>query len=308
MHTILGINGTTGLGLAAALKRQNIPVRGVSRRPFKGDWEHLSADITNLADVMRVVDGSEVVYLLVGLEYDLTVWRRDWPVIMQNVIEACLMHKAKLVFLDNVYAYGLVKGPMTEETPMRPNSEKGKVRKQIAEMLIDAFRNRGLTGCIARSADFYGPNCANSALNSTVFERLAAGKSAYVMGRADKIHTYTYTEDIGPALAVLGADPRADGKIWHLPTSAERWTGKDWVDKAAEGFGVKPKFQTTPTYMLRLIGLFNKLFRELVEMNYQFTHDYDFSSAKFEHTFGIKPTTNAAGLARTVAYYQAKNK
>ncbi|HNM24332.1 MAG TPA: NAD-dependent epimerase/dehydratase family protein [Saprospiraceae bacterium] len=308
MHTILGINGTSGPGLAAALKKQNIRVRGVSRRPFNGDWEHVSADVTNLTDVMRVVDGSEVVYLLVGLEYDLAVWRRDWPAIMQNVIEACLMHKAKLVFMDNVYAYGLVKGPMTEETPHRPNSEKGKVRKHIAEMLLDAVRNRGLKGCIARAADFYGPNCANSALNSTVFERFAAGKAAFVMGRADKIHTYTYTEDIGPALAILGTDERADGEIWHLPTSAERWTGKEWVEKAAEGFGVKPKYQTTPTFMLRLIGLFNKLFREMVEMNYQFTHDYVLSSVKFEQTFGVKPTNNAVGVARTVAHYQAKNK
>ncbi len=307
MHTILGINGTTGPGLAAALRQKNLPVRGVSRRPFPGDWEHVSADVTNLTDVMRVVDGSKVVYLIVGLEYDINVWRRDWPAIMQNVIEACLMHKAKLVFLDNVYAYGLVKGAMTEGTPIRPNSAKGRVREKIAENLLNAFRNRGLRGCIARAADFYGPNSDKSVLNSTLFERFAAGKSAYVMGRADKIHTYTYTGDLGPALAMLGTDSRADdGQVWHLPTSAEPWTGKDWVNAAAAGFGVKPKFQTTPTFVLRLMGLGSRLFRELVEMNYQYTHDYVFSSAKFERVFGMKPTSNEEGVAQTVAYYQSK--
>ncbi len=309
MHTILGINGTCGADLATQLRKKKLSVRGVSRRPFPGDWEHVSADITNLADAMRVIDGSEVVYLLVGLEYDIKVWRRDWPAIMQNVIEACLMHKAKLVFLDNVYAYGLVNGAMTESTPIRPNSEKGKVREHIAENLLNAFRNRGLCGCIARAADFYGPNSDKSALNSTLFERFAAGKPAIVMGRANKIHSYTYTGDIGPALALLGTDPRADdGQVWHLPTSSERWTGEDWVKAAAEGFGVKPRFQTTPTMVLRLIGLGNKLFRELVEMNYQFTHDYVFSSAKFERVFGLKPTPNAEGVAQTVACYQKKNR
>lgn len=306
MHTILGINGTAGPGLAAALKKQNIRVRGVSRRPAEGDWEHVTADVTNLTDMMRVVDGSEVVYLLVGLQYDINVWRRDWPVIMQNAIEACLMHKAKLVFMDNVYAYGLVEGPMTEDTPMHPNSEKGKVRKQIAAMLLDAVRERGLRACIGRAADFYGPRCATSMLNTTVFERFAAGKSAFLMGRANKVHTFTYTDDIGPALAILGTDARADGQVWHLPTSNEPWTNRDWVEAAAKGFGVQPKYQATPTFMLRIIGVFNKLFRELVEMNYQFTHDYVLSSAKFEKTFGMKPTTNADGVAQTVAFYKSK--
>lgn len=307
MHTILGINGTCGADLAAQLRKKKLSVRGVSRRPFPGDWEHVSADVTNLADVMRVVDGSEVVYLLVGLEYDIKIWRREWPAIMQNVIEACLMHKAKLVFLDNVYAYGLVNGAMTEGTPIRPVSAKGKVREQIAENLLNAFRNRGLRGCIARAADFYGPHSDKSVLNSTLFDRFAAGKSAFVMGRADKIHTYTFTNDIGPALAVLGTDPRADdGQVWHLPTSAEPWTGKDWVNAAAAEFGVKPKYQTTPTFALRLMGLGSKLFREMVEMNYQYTHDYVFSSGKFERTFGLKPTPNAEGVAKTVAYYREK--
>ena len=126
------------------------------------------------------------------------------------------------------------------------------------------------------------------------------------MGRADKVHTFTYTRDIGPALAILGTDDRADGQIWHVPTSQERRTGADWVKAGAAAFGVKPAFQTTPAFVLRIMGLFNKLFREMVEMNYQYTHDYVFSSAKFEKTFGLKPTPVAQGLAETVAYYKSK--
>ncbi len=304
MHTILGINGATGPGLAAELRKRNIQVRGVSRKPFPGDWEHRQADVTNMAEVMDAVDGSEVVYLLVGLEYNIDIWRRDWPVIMENCIEACRATGAKLVFLDNVYSYGLVDGPMTEETPLRPNSKKGKVRKPVAERLLDAFKNHGLRGCIARAADFYGPECNTSVLNSTVIDRFSKGSSAFVLGRADKIHTYTYTPDIGPALAILGTDSRADGQVWHLPTSAEHWTGEDWVKAAAEEFGVKPKFQTTSTFMLRIMGLFSRLFREMVEMNYQYTHDYIFSSEKFERVFGLKPTPNRQGVKETVKSYK----
>jgi nucleoside-diphosphate-sugar epimerase len=41
---------------------------------------------------------------------------------MQNAIEACKRYNTRLVFFDNVYMYGRVDGPMTEETPFRPNS------------------------------------------------------------------------------------------------------------------------------------------------------------------------------------------
>lgn len=304
MHTILGINGTTGGDLARALRQRNIPVRGVSRRAqTEGDWEHIQADITNPAETLAAVDGSEVVYLLVGIEYSRRVWQRDWPVIMENVIMACQANGAKLVFMDNVYAYGLVEGAMTEETPMRPSSEKGKVRQKVDQMMLDAMAG-GMRGCIAKAADFYGPGCKTSALNETLFSKYAKGESAMLMGRADKVHTYTYVPDIGPALAILGTDSRADGQVWHLPTSPERWTGADWAKAAAEAFGVKPKFSVVPTFALRLIGLFQPLMRELAEMNYQFTHDYVFSSEKFEKTFGIKATPIAKGLAETVAYYK----
>ncbi|MBL7798909.1 MAG: NAD-dependent epimerase/dehydratase family protein [Saprospiraceae bacterium] len=304
MHTILGINGAIGPHLAAALRRRNLSVRGVSRRSFAGnDWTHMPGDVTNPADVLAAVDGSEVVYLLVGIEYKTAVWRRTWPIIMENVIAACRAHGSKLVFMDNVYPYGLVEGPMIEDTPMRPCSEKGKIRMATDRMLLDAM-DKGLRACIARGADFYGPNCSTSVLNATVIERYAAGKSAFLMGRADKVHTYSYVPDLGPALAILGTDARADGQVWHLPTSRQPWTGADWAKAAAAAFGVPPKYQTTSTLMLRLIGLFNPLMREMAEMNYQFTHDYVLSSEKFERTFGLKPTPNEQGLAETVAFYK----
>ncbi|MEI6410152.1 MAG: NAD-dependent epimerase/dehydratase family protein [Bacteroidota bacterium] len=308
MHTILGINGTTGGELAAILRKQNLPVRGVSRRPFPGDWEHVQADVLNPVELLAATAGSSVVYLLVGLPYEIEIWRRDWPIAMENTINACLANNAKLVFLDNVYALGLVNGPMTEETPHNPCSKKGVVRAQVDDMMLDAMKNKGLRGCIARSADFYGPNSDKSVLNSTLFDRHILGKSAFVFGRPDKVHTYTYTRDLAPALAILGTDDRADGQIWNIPTAQEPWTGADWVKASAAAFGLKPTFQATPTFVLRIMGLFNKLFKEMVEMNYQYTHDYVLSSAKFEKTFGLKPTSFEKGLEETVAYYKARKK
>lgn len=304
MHTILGINGTVGPYLAADLKKRNIPVRGVSRRPFEGDWEHRKADVLNLAELIDAVDGSEVVYLVVGLPYDIKVWRRDWPIVMSNTIEACLATGAKLVFLDNVYAYGLVKGEMTEETPYNPCSEKGKVRVQIANMLMEAVEKKNLRACIARGADFFGPRADLSVITSTVTARHAKGLKAQWMGDPKKVHTFTYSKDIGLALAVLGTDAGADGQIWHLPTSSELWTGEQWISESAGQFGAPKGYQAISTFMMKLIGLFVPIMRELAEMNYQFSNDYIFSSEKFERTFGLKPTPNQQGMRETTEYYK----
>jgi hypothetical protein len=65
-------------------------------------------------------------YLTVGIEYRAKIWAEQWPVIMQNVVDACIAEKAKLVFFDNVYAYGKVEGVMTEETPYNPCSKRGQ--------------------------------------------------------------------------------------------------------------------------------------------------------------------------------------
>jgi nucleoside-diphosphate-sugar epimerase len=307
MQTVLGINGITGKLLAEELIRRGHKVRGISRRPFLGNWEHVSADVLNPESLNNAIKGSEVVYFCVGLEYNIKVWQRDWLPLMDNVIAACLANKAKLVFLDNVYMYGYVAGEMTEKTPMNPTSKKGEIRKAVAEKLLDAFKNRGLKGCIARAADFYGPDCGNSMLTATGFENLAKGKTAQLLGNPDKVHSYTFTEDIAKSMATLGLDSRADGEIWHLPTAKNPLTGRQIVDIMAKSMGKKPKLMGLGNTMVRIIGFFIPILKEMSEMMYQYNNDYVFNSEKYERTFGdVSPMPYEKGLAKTAQFYKEK--
>ncbi len=106
---------------------------GRNPAPTPGATETVAADITDRDQTIRAVAGSNVVHLLVGLKYDHKIWREMWPRIMSNTIEACKRAGAKLIFFDNVYMYGKVSGPMTEETPFNPCSKKGEIRAQIAD-------------------------------------------------------------------------------------------------------------------------------------------------------------------------------
>ena len=88
MQTILGASGAIGKRLALELKTYTNEIRLVSRNPkaINPTDQIMTADLTNAEQVDRAVAGSEVVYLTVGLEYNIKVWRAQWPVIMRNVI------------------------------------------------------------------------------------------------------------------------------------------------------------------------------------------------------------------------------
>src|SRR5258705_12186601 len=157
MFTILGAGGAIGNELVKELAPRNEVIRLVSRNPtlIPGAAEAIAADLSNRDDTLKVVSGSRIVFLVIGLRYEIKVWRELWPRIMHNVIEATKRSGARLIFFDNVYVYGKVSGPMTEETPFRPCSKKGEIRAQIATMLLNEMKSGSLTALIARSADFY---------------------------------------------------------------------------------------------------------------------------------------------------------
>ena len=174
MHTILGANGTIATELLPILHANKEQIRLVSRNPKPVSYaQNIAADMLNYEQVASVVKGADIVYLLVGIEYNHKVWQRDWPVIMRNVINACKAANARLIFFDNVYPYGIVKGKINESTQFNPVSKKGKIRAEIDTMLLNEIKSGALNAIIARAADFYGPRCTDkSAPGMLVFSRL----------------------------------------------------------------------------------------------------------------------------------------
>ncbi|HEY9095949.1 MAG TPA: NAD-dependent epimerase/dehydratase family protein [Hydrogenophaga sp.] len=303
VQTILGANGVIAHELSMVLGRQGLPVRQVSRhpRPVNAGDELRVADLLDARAVSNAVAGSAVVYLVAGLPYDTAVWQAQWPVVMRHVIGACERHGAKLVFFDNVYAYGWVRGPMSEETPFAPCSRKGAVRAAIASQLLDAMAQGRVDALIARCADFYGPGAANSFLTIAVFNRLRTGKAPQWLGDPQRVHQFTYTPDAGRALAVLGQTEAAFGQTWHLPTAQEPITGQVLADMACDVAGQPRRLQVLPNWLLRPLGWFVPPLRENREMMYQMQHDYRFDSGKIERALGLTPTPYRAGIEATWA-------
>ena len=304
MQTILGSNGVIGQNIAKTLPQYTNKIRLVSRQPKKVNEtdELVVADLLIADQVNNAVKGSETVFLTAGILYRIKLWREQWPVIMNNVIEACKQHNSKLVFFDNVYSYGKVNGWMTEETPYNPCSKKGEVRASIARKLLNETKTGNLQAMIVRGADFYGPQTPLSFLNAMVFENMAKGKKAQLMLNDSTKHSFTFTPDAGKATALLGNTASAYNQVWHVPTDKNALTGKEIVELAAQAFHTQPKYQVLPKWMIQMAGLFNADIKEAVEMLYQNENDYLFSSEKFEKAFpDFNITSYKEGIEQTAA-------
>jgi nucleoside-diphosphate-sugar epimerase len=298
MHTILGAGGAVANALTRELLNHNESIRLVSRKPVAISGKNLTwkkADLLNYAELLEAVKGSTVIYLTAGLVYDKNVWAAQWPVIMQNVINLTKETGARLIFFDNVYMYGLVDGPMTEETPYNPCSVKGQVRAGIATKLMEEVKAGNINASIARGADFYGMDNKNAFFDLMVLENYAKKQRAQWIGNPETLHNFSYIPDMGKGMYLLGQNPSSDNQIWHMPT-APAIPGKQLIEITARIYGLEPKYFAVNKFMLWAYGLFNKLVMDSVEMYYQYNHDYIFDSTKFEKAFNYKPETYEQGI------------
>lgn len=303
MHVILGSGGVIARELSLALAPFVPEIRQVSRnpKPVNASDTLMSANLLDKKQVREAVRQAEVVHLVAGLVYDTPTWQRDWPILMQNVLEACEAEATQLVFFDNVYAYGLVNGQMTEKTPYNPTSKKGEVRAKIATMLMEEVEKGKLMGMIVRAADFYGPGAFNSFSHFLVFDRLRQGKAPQWMGNPDLAHSFTFTPDAGKATALLSLKPSAYGQVWHLPTDPHNWTTRQFIDEAIRLSGQVHQLQVVPSWMETMLSWFIKALKENKEMHYQIDYPYIFNSDKYFREVGKDYTPYTNGISHCLS-------
>lgn len=305
LHTLLGGNGTIADALIPELRLHNEKIRLVSRNAKAVDYaESIAADMLNYEQVLKAVEGSDVVYLLVGIVYNAKIWKEQWPVIMRNTINACKATGAKLIFFDGVYMYGRVKGLMTEETPYHPSSKKGEVRAGVARMLQDEMEKGTINAVITRAVDFYGPGVTDkSAAGILVFDNMKKGKRAQWFINADAPRSYNYVPDAAKALYLLATSDKAVGQVWHLPSVQPALTGRQFIKIAAKYMNASDKILVLPKWLLKVIGIFVPFMKEVYEMNYQDEYAFQFDSSKFEKAFGFKPMPYEEAIKTTSDWF-----
>ena len=303
LHSVIGGNGTIGAEAVRHLAAAGCQVRVVQRhpKPIAGAVATASADIFDLDGLTRAVEGSDVVYLIIGLPYDAKTWLEGFPRAVSHAVEAARRVGARLVYFDNVYMYGPVRGLMTEETPDHPTTQKGLARARAARVLMEAVEKGAIRGLIARSADFYGDYRPFDQVKA-IADKLVKGQKAQLLFRDDKVHSLTYIPDAGRAVAALGQRADAFDTIWHMPTDPNALTGSQLVALIGALLGKEARHTALPKLLLRMVGLFNGTLRGLLEMSYQFEQDYRFDSAKIARAYGLTATPMRQGLAEHLRF------
>ena len=218
------------------------------------------------------------------------------PTLTQSIADAAAAAGARLVYADNLYAYGPVDGPITEDLPAQATTNKGRIRALMAERLLAAHHSGTLQVAIGRSSDYYGPGGANRVVGDILFGAAVNGRRARWLGRLDVPHSLNYLPDVARALIILGARPEALGEVWHLP-AAEPVTGRGFVELIAAALGRPVKVTATSRPALRLAGVFDPRARETIELLYQWERPFVLHASRFQRALGpLGPTPHPGPL------------
>ncbi len=305
LHVVLG-KGPIGSTLTDRLVAAGHEVRVLSRSGGTSTdrVEHVALDASDAAALTAAARGADVLYNCANPPYHR--WVEQWPRVADALLAAAEATGAVLVVMGNLYVYGPVDAPMTEDLPLAAPGTKGRVRVAMWEQALARHRAGALRMTEARSSDFVGPRVvATGYLGERAVPRLLAGRSVQHIASPDQPHSWTSVDDVARTLEVLGADERAWGRAWHVPT-APPVTYREAVHGLCRAAGVAPvRVTQLPHLALRAAGLLSPMLRELEETRYQFTRPYVLDSSAATATFGLEATPLERTLADTVAWWQS---
>jgi len=304
---IFGATGAIGAAVAAELRSQGRPYRVVGRsaaaleRAFGSDplAERMTWDPADPASVEAAARGVETIVFAVGVPY----WQFQLhPVLMRATLAGAERAGAgKIVLIGNVYPYGLPLAPTIDEShPREPHTFKGRMRKAQEDLVLDADAAGRIRATILRLPDFYGPNVDKS-LVGDAFAAAAAGRRAVVVGPLDGPRQYVFTPDAGRLAVAVADEPRTNGAAFNFAGSGTIGA-REMLERIFAAAGARPKLFVANKAVLRGLGLFNPLLRELVEMNYLQTRPVILDDARLRAVLGdLRPTSYDDGIRISLA-------
>jgi nucleoside-diphosphate-sugar epimerase len=265
--------------------------------------EVVAADASDAAAARKVCDGAAVVFHCASGPYGR--WTQTLPPIMNGIIEGAAAAGARLVYGDNLYAYGPVDGPIREDLPYRPIGPTTRVRAEVATTLMNAHAAGKVRATIGRASDFYGPRARLSKVGDGVFARGLAGKPAQTLGDPDALHSYTFLHDFAGGLVTLAQHGEALGEVWHVP-SAETLTTRRFIEMVFEQLKRPARLQQVPRLMISMLGVLIPQMRAIKETLYQSERPWVVDDSKFARAFGSRPTPHQQAIEETLAWFQSK--
>ncbi|MBO3679722.1 NAD-dependent epimerase/dehydratase family protein [Streptomyces sp. NEAU-YJ-81] len=306
LHVVIGF-GPAGAATARLLAEKGHSVRVVTtsgRSPEPG-IEHVALDATDSARLTEAAQGAAAIYNCAAPPYHR--WASDWPPLASSVCAAAEATGAVLVILGNLYGYGPVDGPMTEELPLAATGTKGRVRAAVWEQARDLHEQGRIKAVEVRASDFFGPGVTDGGhLAARVMPKVLRGKPVSSLGDPDTPHSWSYLPDVAAALAEVAGEERAWGRAWHVPTAPARST-REMVDRLATQAETGPvAVRGLPSAVLGLASLVSPLLRELKEVRYQFDRPFVVDASAYEAAFAVRATPVDEQVKATVEWWRER--
>jgi len=307
---LFGAAGAIGGSIAAALRAQGRTYRvvGRSRAELEARFgaDPLAEIVTwnpdDPASVRAAARGVDTIFYLVGVPY----WQFELhPILMKKALDGAVAENVpNIVLIGTVYPFGKPQTPrIREDHPRQPHTFKGQKRKEQEDLVLAADAAGSIRGTILRLPDFYGPGVDRSFLASA-FQAALKGGRAQLLGPIDIQHEFQYVPDVGPVALALAAERGAFGRTWNL-AGPGTITQREFVERIFAEAGRKPKMLVANKFMLRLLGLFNPLLREVVEMHYLFEMPVVLDDSALQELLGgVKKTSYEEGIRATLRAMQ----
>ena len=300
LHVVFG-SGPLGRSTAGELARMGKRVRMINRSGKASGLpegvEVVAGDAYDSARNIELTRGAAAIYQCAQPHY--YEWAQKFPPLQEAILNAAAANGCRLVVGDNLYMYGAFEGTLREDSPVQPNTRKGRVRAEMAAQVMRAHQEGRVQAAVGRASDFFGPE--DHGVTNYLFRPAVMGKAANLIGRTDQPHTYTYVVDFGRLLATLGTHPEALGQVWFTPSNPPL-SQTELVRLLEQELGRPVRTMVAGPLMLRFLGLFDREIKETVEMSFEWMTPYVMDSHKAQQAFDLQPTPLAQAVHETVQW------
>ncbi|WP_336047360.1 NAD-dependent epimerase/dehydratase family protein [Streptomyces sp. CA2R101] len=306
LYVVIGF-GPAGEATARLLAAEGRAVRVVTmsgRSPEPG-IEHIALDAADSKRLSESAQGAAAIINCAGPPYHR--WAREWPPLAAALCAAAEATGAVLVMLGNLYGYGPVDHPLTEELPLAATGPKGRVRAAVWEEAQQLHEQGRIKAVEVRASDFFGPGVTDGGhLAARVMPRLLGGKPVSTLGNPDAPHSWSYLPDVARALVEVAGEEQAWGRAWHVPTQPAL-SVREMVDRLAARSGAGPvAVRRLPPAVLGAVSLVSPLLRELKEIRYQFDRPFIVDSSAYEAAFAVRATPLDEQIKATVDWWRER--
>ena len=265
---VLGANGRFGRAATQAFATAGWKVRAASRAG-KGaaltGVANVACDVTDRAAVIIAAQGVDVIVHAVNPAYQH--WVKVMPVHTANIIAAGLASGATVMIAGNVYPFGAnARVSLNEQDAPAPTTRKGALRVTM-ERAFAAAADQGLRTVILRGGDFIERTKSGNWFDSHITNKTHKGVFTYP-GRMDAVHAWAYLPDMARAMVGLAVKRSTFSAFASFGFEGYSLTGAELKAAVEQEVGRPLKTATFPWSIMRAIGVFSPLVREVIEMRY----------------------------------------